>query len=175
MTVRPSGIRPATPADAPAIARIHVASWRETYAGLMPDDFLDRMTGEDMRERREVSWGRTIIRRLETVLVAELDGTVVAFASAGPARDHPGFEAELMTLYALKSVQGRGLGRALFGEVVQTLRADGMQNLALWVLDTNPTRAWYLRQGGREAGEKLDGALREVRVVWDRLPDGGLP
>lgn len=170
MTVRPSGIRPATPADAPAIARVHITSWRETYAGLMPDDFLERMTNEDMRGRREASWGRTISQGLETVRVAEQDGTVVAFASAGPARDHPGYGAELMTLYALKSAQGQGLGRALFAEIVRTLRADGIRNLALWVLEANPTRQWYLRQGGREAGEKLDGELREVRVVWDKLP-----
>ncbi|QLG09478.1 GNAT family N-acetyltransferase [Deinococcus sp. D7000] len=170
MTVRPSGIRPATPADAPAIARVHVTSWRETYAGLMPDDFLERMTNDEMRQRREMGWERTLSQRLETVLVAEQDETVVAFASAGPARDHPGYEMELMTLYVLKSAQRRGLGRALFAEIVRTLRADGIQNLALWVLEANPTREWYLRQGGREAGEKLDGELREVRVVWDALP-----
>ncbi len=163
-------IRPAIPADAPAISRIHVTSWRETYAGLMPDDFLERMTGEDMRQQREENWQRTISQELETVLVAEQDGIIVAFASAGAARDHPGYEAELMTLYALKSVQGQGLGRALFGELVQTLRADGTQNLALWVLDANPTRGWYLRQGGHEAGEKTEGELREVRVVWETLP-----
>ncbi|CAM3487128.1 GNAT family N-acetyltransferase [Deinococcus saxicola] len=162
-------IRLATPADAPAIARIHVTSWRETYAGLMPDDFLERMTNEEMRQRREASWQRTITQGLETVLVAEQDGNVVAFASAGAARDHPGYEAELMTLYALKSVQGQGLGRTLFGELVQKLKADGVQTLALWVLDANPTRQWYLRQGGREAGEKTEGELREVRIVWDAL------
>ncbi|MFK7601278.1 GNAT family N-acetyltransferase [Deinococcus sp. SM5_A1] len=163
-------IRPATPADAPAIARIHTTSWRETYAGLMPDDFLDRMTSEDMRQRRETNWGRTISQGLETVLVAEQDGEVVAFASAGAARDHPGYEAELMTLYALKSVQGHELGRALFRELVQKIKADGVPNLALWVLDANPTRQWYLRQGGHEAGEKTEGELREVRVVWETLP-----
>lgn len=170
MTDPPAVIRPAVPADASAIARVHVTSWRETYAGLMPDGFLGRMTNDEMRQRREMGWERTLSQRLETVLVAEQDGTVVAFASAGPARDHPGFGAELMTLYALKSAQGQGLGRALFGDMVRTLRADGIQNLALWVLEANPTREWYLRQGGREAGEKLDGELREVRVVWDALP-----
>ncbi|AIZ43990.1 acetyltransferase [Deinococcus radiopugnans] len=170
MTVRPSGIRPATTADAPAIARVHVTSWRETYAGLMPDDFLERMTNDEMRQRREMGWERTLSQRLETVLVAEQDGAVVAFASAGPARDHPDYEMELMTLYVLKSAQGRGLGRALFGEMLRALSAAGFENLALWVLEANPTRQWYLRQGGREAGEKLDGELREVRVVWDELP-----
>ncbi|WP_029477772.1 GNAT family N-acetyltransferase [Deinococcus frigens] len=163
-------IRPATRADAPAIARIHTTSWRETYAGLMPEDFLDRMTNEEARQRREANWQRTISQELETVLVAGQDGNVVAFASAGPARDHPGYDAELMTLYALKSAQGQGLGRALFGEMLWTLQAGGVQNLALWVLDANPTRGWYLRQGGQEAGEKTEGQLREVRIVWDALP-----
>ncbi len=125
------------------------------------------MTGEEMRGRSETNWERTISQGLETVQVAEPDGVVVAFASAGPARDHPGYEAELITLYALKSVQGQGLGRALFAEMMRTLKADGVQNL---VLADNPTRQWYLRWGGREAGEKLDGALREVRVVWNQLP-----
>ena len=175
MTVAPAVIRPATPADAPAIARVHTTSWRETYAGLMPDDFLAHMTSEDMRQRREAGWERTISKRLETVLVAEQDGNVMAFASAGAARDHPGYAAELMTLYALKSAQGRGLGRALFAEIVGKLAAEGVPNLALWVLDANLTRRWYLRQGGREAGEKQDGALREVRVVWDALPACGVP
>ncbi|OLV18366.1 GNAT family N-acetyltransferase [Deinococcus marmoris] len=170
MTDPPPTIRPAVPADAPAIARIHVTSWRETYAGLMPDEFLERMTSEEARQQREANWERTISRKSETVLVAEQDGEVVAFASAGPARDHPGFEMELMTLYALKSAHGHGLGRALFGEIVRTLKADGFHNLALWVLDANPTRQWYLRQGGREAGEKTEGELREVRIVWDTLP-----
>lgn len=166
----PMSIRPAIPADVPAIAHIHVTSWRETYAGLMPDEFLERMTNDEMRARREMSWERTISQKLETVLVAEQKGQVVAFASAGPARDHPGFEMELMTLYALKSAQGQGLGQALFAEMMQALKADGFHNLALWVLDANPTRQWYLRQGGREAGEKTEGELREVRVVWDALP-----
>lgn len=175
MTVLPAVIRPATPADAPAIARVHVTSWRETYAGLMPNEFLDRMTNEKTRQRREASWEHIISQRLETVLVAEQEGAVVAFVSVGAARDHPGYAAELMTLYALKSAQGQGLGRALFAEILRTLRADGIRNLALWVLDANPTRAWYLRQGGREAGEKVDGELREVRVVWDVLPACGVP
>ena len=34
-------IRPATLNDAPEIARVHVASWRSTYQGLLPDDFLE--------------------------------------------------------------------------------------------------------------------------------------
>lgn len=123
-------VRRAEVADAPAIAAVHVQSWRETYAGLISPDFLDRMTSDAARQRREKSWEATISTGRENVFVAERDGQVVAFASVGPARDHPGYSHELMTLYSLRRVQA---------------------------------------QGAREAGEKVEGELAEVRMVWDKL------
>jgi GNAT superfamily N-acetyltransferase len=168
-------VRPATPADAPGIAHVHVTSWRETYTGLMPEDFLARMTDLAARERREAFWTRHLgDETAEVVLVAEQAGEVVAFASGGPARDHPGVDAELFTLYALKSAQGQGVGRALVSAVARELQARGFRSLALWVLASNPTRAYYAHLGGREDGEKRGplpggGELREVRMVWDDL------
>lgn len=161
-------IRAATPDDADAIARVHVRSWRETYRGLLPDDLLERMTDGAAQERRRAMWS-TLAARPAPVRVAVDGGQVVAFASGGAPQDHPGYDAELHTLYCLKAAQGQGAGRALLREVAGALRAGGAGTLALWVLDSNPTRGWYARQGGREAGEKQDGALREVRMVWDDL------
>ena len=161
-------IRAATPDDADAIARVHVQSWRETYGGLVPDDFLERMTDGAALERRRDMW-RTLAARPDPVQVAVEGGQVVAFASGGAPQDHPGYDAELHTLYSLRAAQGRGTGRALLRGVAGELRAGGARRLALWVLDTNPTRGWYARQGAREAGEKQDGALREVRMAWDNL------
>lgn len=167
--VSPPVIRAATPADAPGIAAVHVQSWRETYAGLMPADFLDRMTGADMQARREAFWAQDITAGQDVVRVAEADGTVIAFASAGEARDHPGFDSELFTLYALRAAQGHGTGLALLHAVAAALRERGARSMALWVLDVNPTRSWYARRGGVEGGEKRDGALRELRLGWSDL------
>lgn len=167
--------RPAVPDDAPGIAHVHTTSWAETYPGLMPLDFLARMTDDGMRRRREQGWreqlgrGALVTGEPLSVLVAEQAGWIVAFGSAGPPLDHPGYDAELYTLYALRSVQGGGLGRAILRGLARGQRERGARNLALWVLDVNPTRQWYARQGACEAGEKTDGPLREVRMVWDDL------
>jgi hypothetical protein len=45
MTDRPvAQIRVATPDDAPALAVMHVDSWRETYAGILPDKILSSLS-----------------------------------------------------------------------------------------------------------------------------------
>lgn len=164
-----ANIRTARTGDAPGIAHVHTQSWRETYRGLMPGDFLERMTSSAAQERRETSWGQTIEISRERVYVADLNGEIVAFASVGPARDHPGYDDELMTLYSLQTVQGHGIGRQLLHHAMQDSRTGGAKNMALWVLDRNPTRQWYARQGATEAGEKQEGELREIRMVWDDL------
>lgn len=175
-TVSPAfAIRPAAPADAPAIAHVHVTGWRETYAGLMPEDFLARMTADAARERRTANWTAAANDPAQVVLVAEEQGQIAAFASGGPARDHPGVDAELYALYALNAVHGQAIGRALLSALAQELKARGSRSLALWVLDANPARGWYARRGGREDGEKVvplpgGGDLREVRLVWDNWP-----
>ena len=69
--VSPPVIRAATPADAPGIAAVHVQSWRETYADLMPADFLARMTSPKTQARREVFWQGNIAAGQDAVLVAE--------------------------------------------------------------------------------------------------------
>ncbi|MCY4370896.1 MAG: hypothetical protein OXF41_16100 [bacterium] len=45
-------IREATEADIPSLARVHVDSWRSTYAGIVPDEYLSGLSYRD----RESFW-----------------------------------------------------------------------------------------------------------------------
>ena len=172
-------VRFAVPGDAPALARVHVQSWKETYRGLMPDDFLESMTSEPRRERRRSLWTQTLEEGQDSVLVAVEDGEVVGFASGG-LTDFAGYDAELFTLYLRRSAQGQGIGRALMRELARDLVARGHQSMLLWVLDVNPTRAFYEYLGGTVITEKTEvvpgGALREVAYGWpDLLPLAASP
>lgn len=152
---------------------MHVTSWLETYDGLVPSAFLDRMTSDEMRERRTRGWSHLIGDATQVALAAEANGRVVGFVNGGPPRDHPRYDAELYALYLLREAQGRGVGAALFEALVETLRSRGAASMALWVLDANPTRGFYRRMGGVEDGEKREripeGELREVRFGWPNL------
>jgi len=157
-------IREATEGDVPAIARVHVQSWRETYRGIVPQAFLDGIQVEEWEARRRKNQAQPG----NVTLAAEEDGAVVGFTIGGSNREpHPDFDKELYAVYVLRSHHGRGLGRALMRALAGRLRPRG---LILWVLRDNPSRAFYERLGGTLAGTKpieIGGAtLEEVAYGW---------
>jgi hypothetical protein len=48
-------IRPATPADAEAIAALHLAFYQAAYQDLLPAEFLSSLRGEDRHQQWRVS------------------------------------------------------------------------------------------------------------------------
>lgn len=135
-------IRNAATSDAAAIARVHVDSWKETYAGLLPQASLD-----DLGYRgRENMWKGLDPRR---TFVAAEEGGIVGFVSVGPERNgDPLFTGELYAIYLVRRCQGRGIGRELFWTAVRALRDEGHRGMLLWVLSANPARGFYEHLGG---------------------------
>lgn len=105
-------IRAATVADAAAIARVDVETWRETYAGVLPQAMLVGLAPEQRRR----GWARFIVRAPGDVMVAthRTDG-VIGFGSCGVRRGGPvAFAGEVFTLYVEPGYQGEGWGAAFF-------------------------------------------------------------
>jgi RimJ/RimL family protein N-acetyltransferase len=166
-------IRRARPGDAPLIARVHVDSWRETYAGIMPQDAIERLSCE-VRERQWDAWLSPGSPQVAYVAVDE-QGRVVGFASAGAAREpERGFDAELYTIYLRKSYHRTGVGRRLVHALAHALDFYGFRSLMLWVLEHNPTVAFYRQLGGRVVGQKTEKfggkELVELCYGFERLP-----
>ena len=166
-------IRSANLTDAPAIARVHVASWRSTYRGLLSDDFLLSLSETGYAER----WKRVITERTSKVYVAEDEGELVGFSSGGRERaGETGYEGELYAIYVLDNAQRRGFGRELVRATVSGLRELGLGDMIIWVLrDNQPARAFYERLGGVyvRAQPITIGltTLEEVSYGWRRLDD----
>lgn len=72
-------IRKAKLDDATGIAKVHVDSWKSTYKGIIPDDFLNNLS----YERRTELWKKNIAKEDNHVVVAENnEGQIVGFADA---------------------------------------------------------------------------------------------
>jgi GNAT superfamily N-acetyltransferase len=149
-------IRPATRADAAAIARVHVDSWRTAYRNILPAGYLDRLHAGDLAQR----WARQLRTRPDDILVVcSPDEVVVGFAVVGGCTDGAelaGFAGEVSMLYLIPSAIGCGLGAALWRACTAKLAGRNYRWLTVWVLAANRDgRAFY-----RHCGLRPDGAHR---------------
>lgn len=160
---------PAGPSDAEDLARVHVASWRETYRGLLADAFLARMSepGFARRFRRALTDPGASV----TLAAADRYG-LVGYAQGSASRRGLTGEAEVATLYVLRQAQGHGLGAQLMVETARALAANGATSLMVSVLRDNiRARGFYEHLGGEpEAARQEPGPggrlLYEVAYRW---------
>jgi GNAT superfamily N-acetyltransferase len=163
--------RAATVADCTAVAKVHVRSWRESFAGIVPQSFLDRMSVEDRSKAFEERFSANDYK----MYAAEVkEQGIVGFADFGAPRDNiDGYEAELYAIYLLPEFQGRGVGAELFRRGVQDLLKQGVGTMYLLALVVSPYKSFYEKMGGRVIGKQqkqLDGEVFDVLIYgWDRL------
>lgn len=165
-------LRPALPRDADAIARVHVETWQNTYAGLVPSDYLARMSVA----RSSPQWHRAAAKaeKGNDLMVVEVGGEVVGFVSFGPTRSPElPYGGEVYALYVAVDWQGQGLGRRLLATAVEALAKEGHAGAVVWVLAANPARFFYEAMGGERAGERLESfagtELEELAYGWPDL------
>ncbi|HKR00525.1 MAG TPA: GNAT family N-acetyltransferase [Pyrinomonadaceae bacterium] len=163
--------REATVADSPAVARVHVRSWRESFAGIVPQSFLDKMSVEQRTE----AFAKRFSEAFYGMYVAEAKGRgVVGFADYGEPRDDvKGYEAELFAIYLLPEYQGRGVGKELFRLITEALVKSGKNSLYLLALEVSPYRSFYEKLGGRMVEHRPKEIERVgfdvVMYGWDRI------
>jgi GNAT superfamily N-acetyltransferase len=141
-------VRQARPEDARSVGEVHVASWRHAYRGLLPDEYLERLSVDD----REATWRGAFADPdpKSGAVVAEAGGRIVGFASFGRSRDEdvPDGTGEVPAIYVEPGVLGTGVGRELFEAVTAALRESGFTRATLWVLEANASaRRFYERAG----------------------------
>ncbi len=171
MIARPV-IRRAQIEDAPAIARVHIDTWRTTYPGIVPDEHLANLSYQHC----EAGWIEHLSNpHDERAFVAVAPtGQIVGFASGGPVREAlDDFDGELYVLYVLKSTQGSGYGRLLVTHVARDLAGRGFHAMVIWALKDNPACRFYEKLGGRLVGEKVvkigGKQLLDVAYAWPDL------
>jgi ribosomal protein S18 acetylase RimI-like enzyme len=157
-------LRTAQPADAAAVAAVHVRSWQVAYRGLLPDEYLDALRPEDRAQR--YTFAEHGPQEPETIVAVER-GTVRGFATIGSSRDddRPG-AGQVLALYVDPAWWSRGIGRALIQEARARLGLQGFGEASLWVLAGNERADRFYRLDGWAP----DGS-RRLDAVWGLTVD----
>jgi phosphinothricin acetyltransferase len=121
-------VRPATEADAPALAAIYgdaVLHGFGTFEEVAPSP-------ADMDGRR-----RAVQDMGLPYLVAEADGVVLGFAYAGPFRPRAAYRYTLEdSVYVAPEAKGKGVGRAVLTAVIAACEALGVRQLMAVIGDS---------------------------------------
>lgn len=155
-------VRVAEPKDIKGISQVHVNSWRETYAGIVSENYLASLS----IEKRIPVWTKIVSDREIITFVAELDGEIVGFVSGGPPQEpHHGVQSELAAIYLMKKAQKLEIGKKLFQTFIAEIKARGFKDMYLWVLRENPTANFYKKMGG------LFRTSTDIEIGGAKLPE----
>lgn len=162
-------LRTALPADAPAIAALHAASWATAYAHILSADWL----AQDLAADRRRVWADRFAAPdpAMRVVLAEDDAGLAGFVCLFLAAD-PHWGAHVDNLHVRPALKGQGLGRRLLGAaariVLDETPGDGL-DLHVFAANT-AARGFYVRLGGVEGPlEKEiapDGSRQEYLRLW---------
>lgn len=162
-------LRPATSEDAPAIARVFEACWREVYPGLVPQPVIERVAGAGLElwtgllRPGEGSW---------SVEVWGQPGEVSGVIRYG--RDPDQAETgHVFSLYVDPTTSGRGVGTALLRHAQDWFVENGLSRATLWVFEANArARGFYATQRWRPDGKtrvEPEFETPEVRLSWQAV------
>ena len=159
--------------EAEAIARLHIACWREAYPGIVPAAAL---AGADLGERT-AKWRQSIADPDSFVLAVFDGGEPVAFILARPRSDADASagDGEIPALYVRASHYRLKLGSRLMAAAAGWWLSREGRSLRLGVLAANVRAvAFYERLGGRvvKTGTYHWGGadLPDAIYVFDDLP-----
>ena len=111
-------IRPATPADIPAITRIYAHAVRHGTASFE----LEPPDEAEMAQRQ-----KALLDGGFPYLVATRDGAVLGYAYAGPYRARPAYRFSVEnSVYVATEAHRRGAGRALMDRLIAESEARGI-------------------------------------------------
>ncbi|MFN2616271.1 MAG: N-acetyltransferase family protein [Thermoleophilaceae bacterium] len=154
-------MRPASPRDLEALARIQHAAWERGFVPLLPREF-EVPPAERFQE---------LLARTDTRRVVAVDGeSPVGWVSLGAGRDSDSAAGtgELRALFVHPEHWGRGAGGALVHHVLDALSRMGYGEVTVWSFAANE-RANRLYEGtgferdGAERREPLFAGALEVR------------
>jgi phosphinothricin acetyltransferase len=153
-------IRPATPADIPAVTRIYahaVANGTASFELSPPDE-------AEMTRRQ-----RALLEGGYPYLAAEIDGALVGYAYAGPYRPRPAYRFSVEdSVYVDPAAQRRGVGRALLRRLIEDAERTGFRQMIAVIGDSAQIGSIELH---RALGFRMIGTVENVGYKFDRWLD----
>jgi GNAT superfamily N-acetyltransferase len=148
----------------PLIAAVQAASWKDTYSGVLPKEYLTDQVDEDLL----CHWREVEILPDDVVLVAEEDG-IIGFIAVW-CRPDPLID----NLHVKPSRRSNRIGSTLLISAVCQLLELGHRSAYLWVVASNERAIrFYTRLGGvcldRAVKNIFGHEVPNIKIEWSDI------
>ena len=156
--------------DCADVAHVVTVAWNETYKGIVPDDFLERLYLNE--EQRAINSYNKFDENDNHQYVLEVDGKVIGFVNVG-STDEKEYDncGELHAIYIINGYKGNGYGKKLINIGIEELKKMGYNKMIIGCLEGNPSNEFYKHIGGKfikkRVFEKLN--LPENVYYFDKI------
>lgn len=154
--------RKATVGDAYGIAYVSAYSWKETYTGLLPEDYLEYRINNI---NNKVDDTKNFIKKHPNYLVSVANNKVVGICNYDRSNNANYSDyGYIGALYVLKEYQGIGIGKELFKMAIEGLIKLGYDKMYLECMVGNDSINFYTKYLG-EIDETIDFPINKVGSV----------
>lgn len=151
--------------DRKAISRIYEKSWKYTYSGIVPQEYLDSIhEGQWAAKIDTLGW--------RTMVCVENDEFVGTCSFSKSRFEKYGDVGEIISVYFLPEHMRKGYGSILLRKVLDAFKEKGYKEIFLWVLEENTGARQFYEYFGfactYDFREDTIGGnnLREVRYIY---------
>lgn len=130
-------------------ARVNALSWKQSYKGIVNDDFLELINTEPEIQKVIANLKKGLNDSGKRFLL-KYNGEYVGIVRVRETKYDKYKECgELGALYLLDSAKRNGFGKILFNKAVEELKRKGYNKMILGCLSENPSNEFYKHIGGK--------------------------
>ena len=162
-------IRKARETDLDNIAELYIANWKETYKGLLPDEYLDSL---DLPYGKG-KWSSFLKEDGNHILVAEEDSRFLGFGAFTPDCEID----DCLLVYSLHvcpKARGKGVGSALLAAIAEYAADSNFERMSICIVCGNDGAGNLYRKLGAEHyayfTDDFNGTKsNSEKLVWNTL------
>ena len=131
-------------------ARVNSLAWKQSYKGIIDDDFLELINTEDEIKKLIEKLKNGLGNDRNVAFLLKVDNKYVGILRVRESKyDKFSDCGELGAIYLLDEVKGKGYGKILYKKAIDELRKMGYRKMINGCLEGNPSNEFYKHMGGK--------------------------
>ena len=159
-------IRKVQHGDAKYLAYIQTNSWNTAFAGIVPDDVLEKCTEI---AQIESMYSGLLNENKGNGYILEVDGQphCMAYWDASREGDMPGY-AEIICIHSLQDKWHQGYGSKMMEHLLSDIHHAGFSKVMLWVFEKNTRAVNFYKKHGFSTNGRHQESFGAIEVMYEK-------